>query len=532
VPAPVDLRFTPAREEAELREYLGSDFELGRLQRHREQLQAEFRASHGEEAFYRASAGYLYDLTAFAMSGVKLPYLQELVRRVPPGSQILDFGCGIGSDGLLLLEAGYRVEFAEFDNPSSRYLRWRLHRRGLQAAVHDLDGEVPGGFDAAYSYDVLEHVSDPLALLGELERRARVVEVNLLAGGDDHEPLHHRLPLARLLRHVARHRVHSYRVLHGRSHLVLYDAEPGSWGGRCRSALRLLDAAARYWGARARSAAVHRWPVGRRRRAEAGSVGAPAVPAEVYDTDYFLHRSAGSQSWRSSDGAARDPLYDGSLELARLQPGEAVLDLGTGRGELLVAAVQRGAGRAVGVEYSSAAVALARQTLAHAAVADQAQVIHADARELPVPDASFDLVTLLDVVEHLAEDELAVALREARRALRPGGRIFVHTFPTRTLYEVTYRLQRASRSHRREQWPKDPRNQLERTMHINEQSLRSLRSALRAAGYADVKVSPGAWIYTDFVPDAAARRLYHRLARVPYLRRLAVADLWAEGLRG
>ncbi len=68
-------------------------------------------------------------------------------------------------------------------------------------------------------------------------------------------------------------------------------------------------------------------------------------------------------------------------------------------------------------------------------------------------------------------------------------------------------------------------------MHINEQSLRWLRRALRAAGFADVKVSPGAWIYTDFVPDAAARRLYHRLARVPYLRRLAVADLWGEGVR-
>jgi predicted SAM-dependent methyltransferase len=148
-----------------------------------------------------------------------------------------------------------------------------------------------------------------------------------------------------------------------------------------------------------------------------------------------------------------------------------------------------------------------------------------------VPKGSFDLVTLLDVVEHLSHDELAATLREARRALRPGGRIFVHTFPTRTLYDVTYRLQRASRPARRERWPRNPRNQLERTMHINEQSLGSLRSALRAAGFANVKVFPGAWIYTDFVPDAAARRVYHRLARIPYLRRLAVADLWAEGVR-
>ena len=92
------------------------------------------------------------------MTGTKLPYLRELARHVPPGSRLLDYGCGIGSDGLLLLEAGYRVEFADFDNPSTEFLRWRLERRGLDAPVHDLDKEVPDGFDAAYAFDVIEHV--------------------------------------------------------------------------------------------------------------------------------------------------------------------------------------------------------------------------------------------------------------------------------------------------------------------------------------------------------------------------------------
>ena len=37
-----------------------------------------------EAAFYRTSEGYLYNLTAFAMSGTKLPYLQTLIGLVPP----------------------------------------------------------------------------------------------------------------------------------------------------------------------------------------------------------------------------------------------------------------------------------------------------------------------------------------------------------------------------------------------------------------------------------------------------------------
>jgi len=133
-----------SREERELREYLGEEFELARLQQYERSLADEFAACGDEARFYRVSRGYLYNLTAFAMTDTKLPYLNELVGLVAPGSRLLDYGCGIGSDGLLLLEAGYRVEFADFSNPSTEYLRWRLRRRGLEAPVHDLDGEVPG----------------------------------------------------------------------------------------------------------------------------------------------------------------------------------------------------------------------------------------------------------------------------------------------------------------------------------------------------------------------------------------------------
>ena len=145
----------PAREQAELEQYLGERFELGRLQRYQSTLAEEFAECGDEQAFYRASEGYLYNLTAFAMTGTKLPYLNELVELVPPPARVLDYGCGIGSDGLQLLESGYRVEFADFDNPSTAYLRWRLAHRRLEAPVHDLDRGVPGVSVSAYSFDVI-----------------------------------------------------------------------------------------------------------------------------------------------------------------------------------------------------------------------------------------------------------------------------------------------------------------------------------------------------------------------------------------
>ena len=171
----------PPREEAELRAYLGSAYDRSLLERYQQTLEDELVEIGDEQTLYRTSEAYLYNLTAFAMTGTKLPYLADLTRLVPPPARILDYGCGIGSDGLALLEAGYRVAFADFDNPSTRYLRWRLEQRGLEAPVHDLDrGEVPAGFDAAFAFDVIEHVDDPLGFLGELESRARLVAVNFL----------------------------------------------------------------------------------------------------------------------------------------------------------------------------------------------------------------------------------------------------------------------------------------------------------------------------------------------------------------
>jgi SAM-dependent methyltransferase len=230
--ATVAVALDPAREDAELREYLGDAFELDRLQHYQEQLDAEFADVGHEDRFYLTSQAYLYNLTAFAMTGTKLPYLDELVRRVPRGARLLDYGCGIGSDGLLLLEAGYRVEFADFDNPSVEYLRWRLAHRGLEAPVHDLSEHVPGGFDAAYAFDVIEHVPDAFAFLGEMEQRARLVVVNFLEPEPGDQDLHHELPIPELLDYVARHRLRKYALLHRRSHLVLYEPGPASLPAR------------------------------------------------------------------------------------------------------------------------------------------------------------------------------------------------------------------------------------------------------------------------------------------------------------
>ncbi|MGH9247373.1 MAG: glycosyltransferase [Acidimicrobiales bacterium] len=230
----------------ELREYLGDRFDDQKLWHHRHEVESEEQSAPDERTFYRTSEAYLYDLTAFGMWPTKIPYRADLQRVVPPPARLLDYGCGIGTDGLRLLERGYDVAFADFDNPSTRYLRWRLARRDLHPPVYDIEGEVPSDFDAVYAFDVLEHVDDPRGFLDRLERLAPLVVVNLVGPdpGDTH--LHKPLDIGELLAYMERRGLVHYRRYHGRVHLVAYRSDGGG-GSR-----------ARRWVERRRGAAVSR----------------------------------------------------------------------------------------------------------------------------------------------------------------------------------------------------------------------------------------------------------------------------------
>ena len=257
-------------------------------------------------------------------------------------------------------------------------------------------------------------------------------------------------------------------------------------------------------------------------------LAAPAVPPDAYTDGYYREACGGADEWAPAGHIGG--IYAHVLtHLLSLQAGQRLVDVGCGRGELIALAAERGV-HATGIEYAPAAVELARQTIAGHGAQARAEVLLADARALPLPDAAADALTMLDVVEHLTEPELRDALTEARRVLRPGATLLAHTFPNRLIYDVTYRAQRSLWPPRRRTWPADPRGEHEQRMHVGEQTPASLRRALHAAGLRDISAWWGEWVYVDFVPSRRARRTYHRLARVPGLRRLAVANFFVSAV--
>ena len=240
-----------ARDLDELRRYLGDAFDEEVLRHHVHEVEAEEAVAVSEREFFKTSERYLYDLTVFSMSGTKAPY-RRLVRQVlAPGGRVLDYGCGIGADGLRLLEQGYRVEFADFNNPSVAFLRWRLRERRLDAPIHDVESDISGGFDVVYSFDVIEHVDDPFAFLDRLERLAELVVVNFLEPLADDTHLHKPLPIEALLDHCDERGLLHYSVQHGRSHLVAYRS-----AGAQGAVRRLRSKTWRTAGSRARAASL------------------------------------------------------------------------------------------------------------------------------------------------------------------------------------------------------------------------------------------------------------------------------------
>jgi ubiquinone/menaquinone biosynthesis C-methylase UbiE len=233
--------------------------------------------------------------------------------------------------------------------------------------------------------------------------------------------------------------------------------------------------------------------------------GGVARPAD-YDSRYFSSFLGGYKEFRDSGGRRLAPRFQKALEMAAVAPGQRVLDIGCGRGELVIHSALRGA-TAVGIDFAADAVGIAARAVdAFDEVRGRACVLRMDAREMAFGERPFDTVFLSDIVEHLYPEELAGALEETRRVLRPGGRLVVHTCPNKLLYDVTYpiyirqvhrvvcRIAELARYQSYVITPslavgrEFPRNPEEKRMHVNEQTGASLARALRAGGFRIIKI--------------------------------------------
>jgi len=131
--------------------------------------------------------------------------------------------------------------------------------------------------------------------------------------------------------------------------------------------------------------------------------------------------------WLAAQASRAGPelAYTRDAVLARAKPvaGETLLDLGTGRGLVALAAVERvgPTGRVIGCDRDADCLAALEASARAIGVADRLLAVQADATALPLPNGVVDVVTTRSVLQFV--HDRPAALREVCRVLRPGGRV-------------------------------------------------------------------------------------------------------------
>ena len=205
---------------------------------------------------------------------------------------------------------------------------------------------------------------------------------------------------------------------------------------------------------------------------------------DKYTRTYFLRRDAQGQPTpfgvigleEFEQGGIRN--QDKALLAVVDFQGKTVLELGFGRGEALKYSLEQGASRVVGIDFSEDAVAIAQAFLHQHGL--RAEILCADALEFVQREPSegpFDLVLMLDVLEHIPRSECAQLLGKLHRSLRPEALLVINT----PVFGVDNDVLSEGLNPR----ARDESDDFPETagMHCNRDTQASLRRFLRGCGY-------------------------------------------------
>jgi demethylmenaquinone methyltransferase/2-methoxy-6-polyprenyl-1,4-benzoquinol methylase len=139
--------------------------------------------------------------------------------------------------------------------------------------------------------------------------------------------------------------------------------------------------------------------------------------APAYDLNNRLHSLWQDQRWRRA-----------AVRAAMVRPGDHVLDVACGTGDLTMLFARSDAAKVTGADFTPAMLEIARQKLARVNKpwTSKIEYLEADATALPFADSSFDVVSIAFGIRNV--NDPAKALAEFARVLKPRGRLVILEF--------------------------------------------------------------------------------------------------------
>lgn len=129
------------------------------------------------------------------------------------------------------------------------------------------------------------------------------------------------------------------------------------------------------------------------------------------------------------------------LQKSKLMPAERVCDLACGTGDLTFEFASRMVGgEIIGLDFSEKMLEQARHKLTKKEFTTYVEFVQGDILKLPFPDEKFEIVTIGFGLRNVAD--IAQALKEMKRILKPGGRLLILEFtkPPNPLFRMFYHL--------------------------------------------------------------------------------------------
>jgi 2-polyprenyl-3-methyl-5-hydroxy-6-metoxy-1,4-benzoquinol methylase len=206
------------------------------------------------------------------------------------------------------------------------------------------------------------------------------------------------------------------------------------------------------------------------------------VDSKVYSEEYYAARCGGAEFFNKYGAEWLKPAFQAAVQLARLQKGQKMLDLGCGRGELVAHLTSKGFD-IEGIDYAKDAVQFAQKHF------PDGRYREADIIKTPLPENSYDRIFFLGTIEHMTDIEIKHTLGAISKSLKEGGLLIISTC-TNGLYfkTVSYQFrkwvtQSLNNMGLKLKEPSPPRSEEDELMHINEQHYFSLRKLLKKAPF-------------------------------------------------